>query len=239
MQNGRSSGKGLKKSLLIVVVVVIAAIPLWVRQQSARAREMMAALQSSALLTQPVTVVASSKTSRSNEAPSVEALTLRDAGLLTIDYEPSTPAPPAPDPPLIRTMRRTDLARIIDSPIARLNPKDIAATRDWEPFEDPEHQRRGWVVPVGSRQLNEITSVEGADTDAARVHFTWYWKPNEVGQHFDINEETRKPGPRWKRKSHPELSSGYPFKGTAELSWTGAGWEVKSIKWDMTIPSVQ
>lgn len=225
-------------------MVLIAAIPLWVRQRSARTREMAVVIQSSALFSKPVTVVASSKTSRSNESPSLEALTLRDAGLLTIDDEPSTPASPPPfspdpNPPSIRTIRRTNLALMRDSTVAtvaRLIPKDIAATRDWQPFEDPEHQRRGWIVPVGNRELNEITSVEGTDTDAARVHFTWHWKPNEVGRHFDFNGQARQMNAHGRPKSNPVLSGEFPFKGTAELSRTANGWEVKSIKWDLTMP---
>lgn len=218
------------------------AIPLWVRQKrAARSREMAAAIQSSALFSNPVTVVASSRTDRSNESPSLEALTLRDAGLLTIDDEPSSrpsppPSSPDPKPPHIRTIRRTTLELIHESTlatVARLTPKDIAATRDWQPFEDPEHQRRGWIVPVGNRELIELTSVEGADTATAQVQFTWYWKPNEVGWQFDINERSRKQNPSWKRKSHPDLSSGYPFKGTAEIGRIGNRWEVKSIKWDL------
>ena len=225
-------------------MVLIAAIPLWVRQRSARTREMAAAIQSSALFSKPVTVVASSKTSRSNESPSLEALTLRDVGLLTIDDEPSTrasppPSPPDPKPPYIRTIRRTNLDLMRDSTVAtvaRLIPKDIAATRDWQPFEDPEHQRCGWIVPVGTRELLEVTSIVEVGTDTAHVQFKWNWKPNDVGWHFDINEKTRELNPGWKRKSHPDLSSGYSFKGTAELGRIGNSWEVKSIKWDLETP---
>ena len=218
-------------------MVLIVAIPVWVRQKrAARTREMAAAIQSSALFTKPVTVVASTKTSLSTEPPNFEALTLRDAGLLTIEYEyEPLPSTPKPEPPLIRTMRRTYLARLRDSSVPGLIPKDIAASRDWESFEDPEHQRSGWIVPVGNRRLLELTSiVEGSDT--AEVQFNWNWKPNDVGLHFDNNEQTRKPGPRWKRKSNPALSSDFPFKGAAELTRTANGWEVKAIKWDFTMP---
>jgi hypothetical protein len=113
-----------------------------------------------------------------------------------------------------------------------LIPADTAATRDWEAFEDREHQRRGWMVPVGARELAGITTVEASDSDTAQVQFTWYWKPNAVGRHFDFSEQVRQSNPGAKRKSNPQLSSDVPLKGTAELSRTSNGWEVKTIKWD-------
>lgn len=89
---------------------------------------------------------------------------------------------------------------------------------------------------MGTRELIELTSIEEAGTDRVQVLFRWKWKPNDVGWHLDINPQTGKLDPPWKRKSNPQLSSGYPFKGTAEMSRIGNRWEVKSIKWNLEMP---
>ena len=228
----------LKKFFLIVGVVLIVAIPLWVRyQRSARNLEMAAAIQHSALFSNAVTLEASASTSLSREPVSLEALTLRDAGLLTIDSVSTAPlASPEPSPPLIRTIRRTYLARLRDAPVPRLVPTDTAVTRDWQAFEDPERQRQGWIIPVGARELTEITSIEEVSAETVQVQFKWNWKPNEVGRHFDITQPTGRPDPPWKRKSNPVLSTAFPFNATAELSRIGNKWEVKSIKWNFEAP---
>jgi hypothetical protein len=230
----------LKKLLLIILVVAIVAVPLWVWQKRAvRNRKIASAIQSSALFTKPVSVIASTS-GDFVDIPNPEAYTLRDAGLLNFHHEPvnkpEQPSSAEPNPVLFRTMRRTSLDRILNQPALRLIPKDLAATRDWQTFEDREHHRHGWTVPVGTRELIELTSVEEADTDTAQVQFSWKWKPNEVGRHFDISEQVPQSAPRWKRKSNPRLSSEFPFKGTAEVGRTANGWEVKSIKWDLRMP---
>lgn len=239
LTNERSSGLHWRKLLLVLFVVAIAAIPVWVWQKTAtRNRELAAAIQNSTLFAKPVTLEASTGANFA-DIPNPEAYTLRDAGLLTFHYEPvSEPEPLSsaePNPLFFRTMRRTALERIRDQPVLRLIPKDMGATRDWQAFEDREHHRHGWTVPVGTRELIELTSIEEADTDA-QVQFTWKWKPNEVGQHFDISEQVPQSAPRWKRKSNPKLRSEFPFKGTAELIRTGNGWEVKTIQWNLATP---
>jgi hypothetical protein len=237
LTNEKSSGLAWRKLLLLLFVVAIVAIPLWVWQKrAARNRELAAAIQSSTLFAKPVTVEASS-TGSVVDIPNPEAYTLRDAGLLTFHHEPvSEPKPRSsaePNPLLFRTMRRTSLDRILNQPALRLIPKDLTATRDWQAFEDREHHRHGWTVPVGTRELIELTSIEEADTATAQVQFTWKWKPNEVGRHFDISEQVPQSAPRWKRKSNPRLSSELPYQGAAELSRTGNRWEVKTIKWNL------
>lgn len=237
LTNAKSSALPWGKLLLILIVVAMVAIPLWVRQKRAvRNRELATAIQSSPLFAKPVTVEASS---RRDDIPNPEAFVLRNAGLLTIDHEPlSTPASatpywPEPNAILIRTMRRTNLDRILNQPVVRLIPKDTAASGDWQRFEDREHHRHGWTVPVGTRELIALTSIEGAGTDTVQVQFTWKWKPNQVGRHFD--EHAQHSDRHWGRRSNPRLSSEYPFKGTAELSRTGNRWEVKTIKWSLNM----
>lgn len=150
----------------------------------------------------------------------------------TSAYPRSAAADPFAPPPELNFVQ-------VPNPLTkrRLIPKDVDATRDWTSFEDPNDDRSGFIVPVGVRQLDKITSVEKPDTVTARVHFTWYWNPNEVGQHFDSCEKARQKDPHGRLKSSPVLSCEFPFKGTAELSLTGSAWEVKSIKWDMKMPA--
>lgn len=242
LTNEKSSGSPLKKLLLIIFVVAIVVIPFWVWQKrAARNREMAAAIRSSTLFAKPVTVEASS-TGGFFDILNPEAIVLRGAGLLTIDNEPvskpasAQPSLAEPNSVLIPMMRQTNQSRILNRPTLRLIPIDIAATRDWQTFEDREHHRSGWTVPVGTRELIELMSIEEAGTDTVQIQFTWKWKPNEVGRHFDINETVRQSDPHRRRKSNPRLSSEFPFKGTAELSRTGNGWEVKTIKWNLDMP---
>jgi hypothetical protein len=112
------SGLPWRKLLLILIVVAIVAIPFWVRQKrAARKQELAAAVKISTLFAKPVTVEAAGSLNDRN-IPNAEAITLRDAGLLTITYEPVSEQASAPsssaesNPILIRTMRPTYMARI-------------------------------------------------------------------------------------------------------------------------------
>lgn len=242
--NEKSSGSPWKKVLVILFVIAAPVATLFVlRKWETRHGEFAEAIQSSTLFTKPVTVEAT-KTAHTASRLNPEAQTLHTAGLLIVRDEPDgtitvldrkqpiSPYPRSGDPPELNFVQ-------VPNPMTkrRLIPKDVAATRDWTTIEDPNDLTSGFIVPVGTRQLDKITSVEKPDTVTARVHFTWYWNPNEVGQHFDSNEQARQKDPHGRIKSNPVLSSDFPYNGTAELSSTGAGWEVKSIKWDMKMPA--
>ena len=238
----KSSSSPWKKVLVILLVVAAPVAALLVlRKWETRHGEFAEAIQSSPLFIKPVTVEAT-KTAHQAGFLNTEAETLYAAGLLIVLDEPdgtisvlSKNQPPRSNveypfapPPEVKFDE-------IPNPLTkrRLIPKDVEATRDWTTFEDPNDQRSGFIVPVGSRQLDKITSVEKPDTITARVHFTWYWKPNDVGRHFDFNAQERAKDAHGRPKSSPELSSDFPYKGTADLSRNGAGWEVKSIDWNM------
>jgi hypothetical protein len=243
----KSSGRPWKKLLftLTAVAFIVVALLFW-QNRAARKRELAAVIQSSTVFAAPVTVEASSS-GGIVDIPNLEAITLRNAGLLAIDYEPVSTPPSGsesstePNSMIVETMRQTTKAHILNQPALRLIPESLATTRDWQSFEDREHQRRGWIVPVGTRELLELTSIQEAGADTAQVQFTWLWKPNEVGRYFDINAQPQKSDRTSRHWSNPRLSSEYPFKGTADLNRSGNRWEVKAIRWDleMTVKSIE
>lgn len=224
--NEESAGAPWKKFLLIFFLIAVVATPLllWFRQSSQH-QDMATAIKSSSQFTEPLTVEAS-QAKDATEKLSAEALTLVDAGLLA--YEKSSYV----GEPIVLSsgmLLARHLAPTHKYTRSRLSLKDTAVAQNWQTIED--EQRTGWRVPVGSREFVEVTSVERPDSSNAKVTFTWRWKSNETGKHFDYDlyDSGKHRAPR----SNPILSSTHTYGGTAELIRADDNWVVKSIKWNM------
>ena len=222
----RSAGAPWQKFLLVFFLIAVVATPLllWFRQSSQH-QDMASAIKSSSQFTEPLTVEASQTKDASGKL-SAEAMTLVDAGLLVYEKGSyvSEPVVTSSEVPLPQ-----HLAFNLKLTKSRLTLKDSAVAQDWQTIDD--EQKTGWIVPVGRRELIEATSVESSDSSKAKVTFTWNWKSNEVGKHFDF--DLYDSGQHRAPKSNPILSSTHVYGGIAELIRADDKWVVQSIKWNM------
>ena len=116
----------------------------------------------------------------------------------------------------------------------------------WEQFETtdarlgPWRKSKGWRVPVGAREFIEVRQVYPAakgTLEHSAVDFTWRWKPNEVGRHFDLGGESFMRLPDAARQGLEQLgfnNSSKIYMGTATLRFTEGGWIVEEIQFTQT-----
>jgi hypothetical protein len=116
----------------------------------------------------------------------------------------------------------------------------------WERFDftdatlGPWRKSKGWRVPLGVREFIEVRSVYPAakgTLEHSAVDFTWRWKPNEVGRHFDLSGEAFLRLPDAARHDMERLgfnNSSKIYTGTAILRFTEDGWSVEEIQFAQT-----
>jgi hypothetical protein len=119
-------------------------------------------------------------------------------------------------------------------------------SESWEQFETtdatlgPWRKSKGWRVPVGVREFIEVRQVYPAakgTLEHSAVDFTWRWKPNTVGKHFDLGGEAFLRLPDAARQGLERLgfnNSSKIYTGTAILKFTEEGWQLDEIQFAQT-----
>jgi|SRR5580765_1176555 len=234
---------------------LLLAIPLGIWQYSrARNQAIISALQKSDVFNESLTVEVY-KNLYGPEGENVEAITLRDAGFMNIEeglkdvvdtskpWAIPTPQPICPPPaggygintcPPDKTYYGPHLVKVRSITFTFPAGSDIS---DWKPFETTKpSDRKGWIVPVGGKQLVELTAVEWL-SNTPQVYFTWTWKPNQVGRYFDSKDDPPafvngvSTGNGHRPRASRTMDSSRVLKATARLAKTADGWEVKQINW--------
>lgn len=72
-----------------------------------------------------------------------------------------------------------------------------SASREWQ------QAGAGWVIPIGRRELIEVTGVTVSEREGktARVEYTWRWKPLGIGINFDTTSRDYQSLPEYVRRN--------------------------------------
>jgi hypothetical protein len=120
---------------------------------------------------------------------------------------------------------------------ATLTDAGKSASGDWQQSGD------SWTIPVARRELVEVTGLTGGEGEskAARVEYTWRWKPVGIGINFDMTSSDYQRLPESVRRGPGGASfadalrgvgtvtffeGGKPQKGSATLQKYDDGWRV-------------
>jgi len=87
-----------------------------------------------------------------------------------------------------------------------------------------------YIVPLATREMVKVDTVTMAGPNAARVEFTWRWKPNVLGQKFDASGDLVQKFNTWDRATLIK-SYGVDFykdtkKSSAYLVRGDKGWKI-------------
>lgn len=66
-------------------------------------------------------------------------------------------------------------------PAIALTPAGHAASAQWTRGHDIPSEGIAWAVPIGRRELIEVTGLTAAPDGSTQVGFDWKWTPNETG----------------------------------------------------------
>jgi hypothetical protein len=61
----------------------------------------------------------------------------------------------------------------------------------------------GWTIPIGRRELVEVTGLTGGEGEAktARAEYSWRWQPTETGKYFDTSRREHQSLPEAVRRN--------------------------------------
>ncbi len=92
----------------------------------------------------------------------------------------------------------------------------------------------GWIVPLATREIVEVTLVRMIEADRAQVEFIWKWVPTRVGRAFVTNGDTFKSLPPVLKKfagapgiSMVDQPNGY---GEARLALVDGKWQITKVE---------
>ncbi|HEX5708721.1 MAG TPA: hypothetical protein VFX96_15585 [Pyrinomonadaceae bacterium] len=113
----------------------------------------------------------------------------------------------------------------------------------WKTFEPKLGARakdagaRVWAVPVGEREFLEVKRVYPTTPgvyELSTVEFTWKWKPNALGRHFDVRsgEHAAMSDAARKNASMLGLDSEATREGKATLRYDGKRWAIEHVTFD-------
>jgi len=69
-----------------------------------------------------------------------------------------------------------------DCPVMVLTDAGKAASAAWQARPAPVGKGTLWTVPIGQRDLSEVTGLTDAPDGSKVVEFTWKWSPNQLGE---------------------------------------------------------
>lgn len=123
-----------------------------------------------------------------------------------------------------------------------LTEKGRRESEGWERFDftdatlGPWRKSQGWRVPLGVREFIEVRRVypgiKGV-LELSDVEFTWRWKPNDMGRHFDLAGEAFLRLPDTARAAVERLefnNSSKIYTGVATLRFANGEWSVDEIQ---------
>ncbi len=117
--------------------------------------------------------------------------------------------------------------------VASLTPagqKDLSSIPGYKTWSNTD-KTTSVEVPLASRQLVKIESIELKGPSAAKVEYTWQWKTNKVGDLFEASSQTVKNFNTWDRQ---KLIDKYgvnfyhepPKKESVQLIKDDKGWKL-------------
>ncbi|HYN85796.1 MAG TPA: hypothetical protein VER32_11105 [Pyrinomonadaceae bacterium] len=100
-----------------------------------------------------------------------------------------------------------------------------------------EADGRVWAVPVGAREFLEVKRVYPTSPgvyELSTVEFTWKWRPNDLGRHFDVRSGEHAALGEAARKNAAlvGLDSEAVRGGRAMLRYDGRRWFVENLTFD-------
>lgn len=244
-----SSAKAKVGVSLLVGFIVVASVAAYrgMTGVSAAASEayLTDLIKGSLLFKQPVTL-SLMKEGRGDLAPGVEVLqeiglasfttgTLQPKQKSSLSFfpgrEPAREQASSPAPPPQRFSR------------VELTEQGLKESAGWEPinggiFTGTVPGVAGWRIPVGEREFVSIKKISLPIPNVytmTNVEFTWRWKPNRAGKHFDVNSEefkTLSPRAQQSATACPFSDSTKIYNGMATMTYEENVWGVSGIEFN-------
>lgn len=116
-----------------------------------------------------------------------------------------------------------------------LTEKGVAESVNWQTTEEPypraSEKALWWHVPIGSREITGIESVNEPTPNMVDVAIHWRWHPNKIGEGFDCGGSVigSLPGDAQDVARSLGWNSHTEYTAQARLRRVGGGWEVLYI----------
>lgn len=139
---------------------------------------------------------------------------------------------------------RVPSARPVQFAEVTLTTVGAKESEGWATFQSansdvsPWGEARGWRVPLGAREFLEVKGMQPLGegrTDLMSVDFTWRWRPNGLGRHFDVSGEefTRLSAPgQLSAMTRHFNDSTKTYTGRAVLNLAGGRWSAGNITFE-------
>jgi len=100
-----------------------------------------------------------------------------------------------------------------------------------EPYPMASEKVLWWNIPIGSREITRIESVNEAVPDMVELAIHWRWHPNKIGEGFDGSGSTIGSLPKDAQDVARSLgwNSQTEYTAQARLRRVGGIWEVQYI----------